>query len=292
MAAPAAVGTAYVIVRAVTNRVRPEIAKAFSGVTKVGDEAGEGIGQGFTRGFRRTVTNSLSDTLSNSFAGIAQEGLAAKDTFQSLVRTSNVLGPAIVGLVGGLASLVNGFIALGGAVLAATPSLVVIPGILASIGIAAVAVGLAFRGVFQAIGERSREAGGSARSAARDLDPLKDRIADINQEIKQLEADFPNRLAEAYKDLEEATFRADRAQRSYRNAQEATEAAKQAVNRALEAQTNAQERTRRALEGLNSAREEAAERIQQLRFQLEGGVLSEKRARLEFEKNRDSLQRV
>jgi hypothetical protein len=64
------------------------------------------------------------------------------------------------------------------------------------------------------------------------------------------------------------------------------------TERATRTYNEAQRRSLRALDNLNKAREDAKEKIQQLRFELEGGAISERKARLEFEKARDSLQRV
>jgi hypothetical protein len=51
----AVVGDAYVVVRALTNRVRPEIQKAFSGLDDIGRRAGEDISNALTE----SVTNNM-----------------------------------------------------------------------------------------------------------------------------------------------------------------------------------------------------------------------------------------
>jgi hypothetical protein len=84
-------------------------------------------------------------------------------------------------------------------------------------------------------------------------------------------AELEKRYTDAADAETDAAIAAERAERNYQNSVKATE---------------------KALEGVTQAREEAKEAIQQLRFELEGGVISEKKARLEFEKARDSLQRV
>jgi hypothetical protein len=46
----AVVGEAHVIVRAITNRVRPDIQKAFEGLDGIGEDAGRNISDSFSKG--------------------------------------------------------------------------------------------------------------------------------------------------------------------------------------------------------------------------------------------------
>ena len=49
----AVVGEAHIIVRALTNRVKPQIEDAFSGLDGIGQRAGERLGESFQRGIKR-----------------------------------------------------------------------------------------------------------------------------------------------------------------------------------------------------------------------------------------------
>ena len=78
----AVVGEAHVIVRAITNRVKPDIERAFSGLDRIGEREGNKISEAFDRGL-----NSGGGRRGSIFGGkFAAEAEAARVKFQKLVQ--------------------------------------------------------------------------------------------------------------------------------------------------------------------------------------------------------------
>jgi phage-related protein len=267
----AVVGEARIIVRAITNRVKPDIEAAFAGLDRIGEREGARISEGFNRGLKRNTDNDL---FSRAFLASAEQ---ARQTLNRLVTVGYFLGPAISGVVGAIGSLGAGFVSLVAVLGAATPALAAIPALLASIGLAALTARLAFSGVAAALQAGIKAQKGGA-STAKAVESAEKRLAKARLNLARILEDRPDQ-EKAIKD-------------SVKDAADSAADAALQETRAQKTYVDAQKRTKRALEDLNEARAEAVEKIQQLRFEVEGGAISEKKARLEFEKARDALQRV
>jgi phage-related protein len=267
----AVVGDAYIVVRAITNRVRDDIQKELNGVSGDADRAGNDVGNSFSRGFQRATSRGLFDSK------FAREAETARKTLNRLIQTGFFLGPAISGLVGAVGSLGAGLATLTTIAGAAAPSLIALGGAFAALIQGAGVLRLAFGGVGNAISAGSRATGGAANNtrqleaAQKRLLESKKALDEFYEEADQRRIEATRRSQDAQDNLADAIIGAERTERSYFRAQKAA---------------------RDALEDVTKAREEAREAIQQLRFELEGGAISEKKARLEFEKARDALQRV
>lgn len=270
----AVVGEASIIVRAVTNRIRPDIERAFSGLDAIGEREGAKISNAFSRGLK-SGGGGDGKIFSAKFLGEAE---AARRAFNKLVQVGYFLGPAISGVVGAIGALGAGLVSLVSILGAATPALFAVAGALASVGIAAVTAKLAFGGVGAALQAGIKAQKGSVNNT-RAIEQAENRLADARVRLRRLLNE------EQYERIAEAQRRAADAENSAVDAQISS-------IRSVRAYNDAQKRTKKALEDLNDARDEAREKIQQLRFEVEGGAISEKKARLEFEKARDALQRV
>lgn len=278
----AVVGEAKVIIRAVTDRLRPEIVDAFRGVNRDVENAGREAGERYTQGLTRAIGRGggVGDTVLNKF--FSREYLARAEQARQTLRTFNLatilVTTGIVGLIGSIGSLLGPLTALVAALSQASKTLIVIPAIIASVGQAAITLGAAFRGVGAAISSGLQAQQAAGRSLAAEEQALR-RLRDARLALKRLiEEEKPEALAEARQNAADA---ADRAADALRGAE-----------RAERNYFDAQEEVLDATNALNDAREEAKERLQQLRFATEGAAISEKRARIEFEKARESLQRV
>lgn len=267
----AVVGDAYIVVRAITNRVRDDIQKELNGVSGDADRAGNDVGNSFSRGFQRATSKGIFDTK------FAREAENARKKLNRLIQVGFFLGPAISGVVGAIGSLGAGLVTLTSIVGAAVPSLIALGGALAALVQGAGVLKLAFGGVGNAISAGSK-ATGAATNNTRQLEAAQKRLAEAQKALEEFYEESIDRRIEATRrsqdaqdNLADSVIGAERTERSYFRAQKAA---------------------RDALEDVTKAREEAREAIQQLRFELEGGAISEKKARLEFEKARDSLQRV
>ena len=271
----AVVGEAHVIVRAITNRVRDDIQKEFNGIDTISRQAGRRIGDSFAAGLGDGVDRRAGGGLfSPSFRRAAE---AARLRLNSLITIGYSLGPAISGVVGAIGALGVSLVTLVAALSAATPALFALGGAFAALVIGAGTLRLAFGGVGAAISAGGKAAGGAA-SNTRALERAERALADAIRRRNEF-------LIEADKMREEA-------ERAAIDAVDALVDAQENLKRSERAYTRLVRRSLEAQEDVTKAREDAKEALQQLRFELEGGAISEKKARLEFEKARESLQRV
>jgi hypothetical protein len=273
----AVVGSAEIIVRAITTGVKSDIEKAFNSSDTIAERAGANAGSSFSRGFRKgggdpafLFGKSISEGDLNRFT-------EARKRFMSLVRAGYVLAPAITAVGGAIGALVGGLGTIISLTAAATPALLGLSGAFLAVGAAAAVLKATFGGVGEAI-KAGAKVSASGADNAEALARANERLADAYYNLDEVARENAKRKADAVEaesdaatSVADAAIAVERAERSYQGAVKNTE---------------------KALEDVTKAREEAKEAIQQLRFELEGGVISEKKARLEFEKARESLQRV
>lgn len=205
----AVVGDAYIVVRAITTGFQRDVERAFRGMPNLGNEQGREMGEQFSRGFQRSVGSGGG--FSKAFKNIAREASAARQEFQRLIRVSYTLGPALASIVGGVGSLIGGFVSLGSAVAGAIPSLVVIPGIIAAAIQSVLTLGLAFSGVFAAISAGQKKQAASSAKVEKDLSGYRRRIADAERNLartiernRETLVDANRRVTEAQQDLTKA----------------------------------------------------------------------------------------
>lgn len=270
----AIVGSAEIFVRAVTTGFKEDVKRGLSGLDDVGDKQGASVGNSFSRAFTRNATGSITDLFS---AGFTKSIMDAREGFRALTTQSYFMGAGMTALAATIGAVVGGIGVLIGIVAAASPVLLGFGNILGAVAVGAAILKTVFKGVGEAISNQTKGINAAADAAER-LHDAENAQADATYAYNQLVKD----QAKALKDLEEkrndaanavvdANIAAERAERGYQDSVKETE---------------------KAIKEVTLAREQAKEAIQQLRFELEGGVISEKKARLEFEKARESLQRV
>lgn len=271
----AIVGSAEIVVRAVTRGVKDDIKKGLSGLDGIGNDAGNSVGDNFSKGFSRGFGRNAANLL--DVGPILANAEAAREQFASLQKASFVLGAALTAVGGILGTVAGGIGILAATAIAASPGLLGLVGIFGAIAVAAAMLRGIFSGVGDAIKQQTDKIGAAADETERKRE-ADERLGDAEYALGELIKEQARDLAaleERYKDATDAQADAaiavERSERTYQTAVKGTE---------------------KALQEVTQAREEAKESIQQLRFELEGGVISEKKARLEFEKARDSLQRV
>ena len=221
----AVVGDAYIVVKAITTGFENDVRRAASGINLGSD--GRAVGESFTKGFN----NGISKGLGKKFNFSAGEADAARRAFQTLIRTNFALTASIGPLISSIGALGGGLVSLASSLLAAAPASVVFATALTSIGIAAVGLLGALKGVGAAI-----SAGSKARKGS-----VKDTVAEEAAIKRVLSA--TRRLTEAQYEFAKATAAAN-------------------------------------------------EEIQQLGFDAEDAAIAEKKAAIELEKARETLQRV
>ena len=319
----AVVGDAYIVVKAITSGFERDVRRSLNGID-IGSD-GQSIGESFTKGFN----NSISKGLGKKFNFSADEAAAARATFQSLVRTNFTLTASIGPLISSLGSLGGGFVSLISIVGAATPALVVLPGILTAIGLAAITTVAALGGVGKAVSaglnqqkKATQEDTTAKIAAARRIEDIEKRLDGLRTDSFRLERDRLKDLAEADKDKAEAAI--DAAEREKDAIEDKAQVVEDAVKREkdaiadkaaavqeaavreeeadkrlslvkeknTEAMIDANNRLKEAQIDLTKALEDGREEIQQLGFDAEDAALSEKRASITLEKARETLQRT
>jgi hypothetical protein len=271
----AVVGEAHVIVRAITNRVRPDIQRAFEGLDGIGERYGRDISNSFSRG----LSSGDKDRGGLFSAKFRKEAEDARLGLQRLITTGYFLGPAFTALAGAIGAVGGGLLTLGATAAAvAAGGLVAMTATLGAVAQAALTAKLAFSGVSEALKAGLKTQKGSIAND-KAIAAARRRVSDATLKLKRLQtegkpellAQLAKRQLDAEENLADAKISASRSERTYRDAQEASN---------------------KATQQLNKTREEAKEKLQQLRFETEGAAISEKKARLEFIKARDALQRV
>jgi hypothetical protein len=273
----ALVGEAHILVKAITTGVQKDIDDAFSGADSSGDRAGAKAGRAFSRGFKnqsdgRILFGKFYDA--KALAGLQK----TRQRFLDLNATAYLLSVGIVAVTGVLGSLIGGL-----GVVAAVIAASVAPAFLGLVGILGTIVAIAgtLKAVFSGVGDALEAQGKSTEGAAERAKAL----ARATRDLEDAKYNYNETVKQTEKRTKQAADAIENAADSEVNARRSVEAAERSYQDSVEA-------TEDALEDVTKAREEAKEAIQQLRFELEGGVISEKKARLEFEKARDSLQRV
>lgn len=265
----AELGTAYVVVRALTNKVEDDIRKGFSGADRVSQDAGKRSADGFRKGWK---SRDLGIT------DLERDAEKARLTLRRLTLVNYFLTPAIIGVVGAIGALGAGLAILSTVLSRAIQSSVALGSALSAVLQTAVVVKVGMGGVAEAFKALKKQEDEAAKSS--------DRIAAALKRVEQARIRLRNIIdKEAPEKLAEARERAAEAERGAANALLSSQRATRTYN-------DAQKETLEALEDLNKARDRAREKIQQLRFEVEGAAISERRARLSFERARDSLQRV
>jgi hypothetical protein len=274
----AIIGEAHIQIRADTDKIRDDIRNGFRGAQADAERAGRESGSAFSRGFLNGGKSKTGGLFSKKFEGEAE---AARKKLQGLIVLGNFLGPAITGAAGAISALGGGLVSLGAAAAQAGPALMVLPGAFAALIQSAITLKLAFSGVGAAISAGMKVPGGGA--------------AKVKKDAKQVEEAL-NKVAEARRKLQKViNDNAQKRQDAIEDALDAQDGINDAIYAAGTADRDyakAQMKTRDAVAALSQARREATEDLQQLRFETEGSVLSEKRAELQLEKTRETLQRV
>jgi phage-related protein len=260
----AIVGTAFVVVRALTDQVKRDIRSGFAAAEPVAEAEGRKIGQTLSDGVREGMKSggggggkTLLDAILGS--GFAREAKAANDAWVTLLDTGYALGPAIAVAVSAISSLVVSLGTLIAQLAAATPALFVFASGVSAVVQAAGVLKLAFAGVGAAISQGVKAAatgGGNAAAAtaanARRVEDARRRLALAIEAAAEAEERANRRVIESFKDYQDAAMDVEKAIRDLAKARrQAAEDAQQLNFDAEEAALNEQE----ALYALQDARE-------------------------------------
>ena len=146
------VGSVYIRVRAITDKVAPDIQKAFSSLNAGAvASAGENVGKTFSKAIGKNINGNVFTKVGEALSSLGGEAGTARNSLYEFTKAGNIGGVAIATLLGSISSLIGGFAGLGGAVLGAIPSIMGLVGALVTLK-AGIAVGqLALEGIMGAV---------------------------------------------------------------------------------------------------------------------------------------------
>lgn len=299
----AVIGDAYIVVRAITSGFENDVRRGVRGIDLKGD--GKSVAGSFARGF----SSGIGDDLGGSFAKFRKEAEAARVQFQSLVRTSFTLTAALGPLIAGIGSLATGFVSLVSILGAATPSLVVLPGILTAVGLAAAGTAAAFSGVGKAVSAGLQNASKAAVDNSAAIVAANRRVEDAQERLDKLrnvdspraardalrrqqeaEENLRDTIIEARRDEEEALENIEEVRA--RNAELAEEAAQRIADAEADASAATLDAARdeeEAIRRLSRVKEENTERLVEANRRLEEAQNDLTKA---LEKGREEVQQL
>jgi hypothetical protein len=148
----ALVGEAHIIVRAITTGVASDIKKGFNNIDdSVGGRAGRDLGRSFFRGFNESESGNIFGRIRDGLQTLAPDADAARESFRGLVKTGYYLQTGLSVLVGAIAAVGGGLVALAGSAGAALPSFVSLLNIMVGLKIGMGVAKFALGGVSEAV---------------------------------------------------------------------------------------------------------------------------------------------
>lgn len=223
----AVIGEASIVIRAVTAGFEKDAKKALKSIN-----AGGGGGGG------------------NAFSKLGNDAENARLKFNKLTKAGYVLAPAIAGTVGAVGDLAMGLFAVGSAVGAATPALIVLPGLLTAIAQAGIAAKLAFGGVGKAVSAllKQKTAGGGGtndnavadarKRLAKTYQTAADQMAAANDKVRRAQEKLNNAYKKGAEALQQLGFDSEEAAIAQANAAIELERAQETLARVQDLSPN------------------------------------------------------
>jgi hypothetical protein len=219
------VGSAYIIVHALTDKINDDLKKGFKGSDREIERTGQRTGEAFTRGFSRSVrgANNVFSKFSRGIKLAIPDAEASRLQYTKLVRISYAIGPPIAILVGGIGSLVGGLGALVGSAGAAASTAVVLGNVFAALRIGMAAAKLALNGVSEALGKLNQQASGGGavdnsrqiedaeRNLARVIESTRERLANANKTVERAQLALNEALKAGREEIQQIGFQAEEA---------------------------------------------------------------------------------
>ena len=232
----AVVGTAYVVVQAITSGFTQQVQDALQGLNQQGSTAGTTLGQSFSKGAAQ---------------GLSSTQQAALDTYRginALIEQSYYMQSAFVAVGQSLSVAASGLFAFGSQAAAMAPSLIVLPSMFMAIAQAAVVLKLAFSGIGAAIGSLTKKTKGVNQMPA--LLEAASAAQDRYTRAKRNTEDAGKRLIEVYDDelerIQQLKFSSEGAALSQKKAAIELEKARETLARVQDLPPNS--RARRSAE--------------------------------------------
>jgi hypothetical protein len=176
----AILGSATILVRAITTGVEKDLKKTFENVSKEAEAAGKKAGESYNKGLKSggRKNSGFFDDFSRSIGRLQNQTKGALSNLNMIETGFLNIGGVLTPLLGGIGALVTSLGALVGVLGAVGASSMAAVGALASLGAGAFAAKFALGGVGQAVSQASKATGGLSKS-----------IKSIREELQQLTFD-------------------------------------------------------------------------------------------------------
>lgn len=147
------VGSVYIRVKAITDKVAPDIQKAFAGLGNDSSisKSGADLAGNLNRAISKNLDPNVFSKIGAALGDFGGEAGSAREKLYTLTRGFNIGGTGAATLIGALSSLVGGLGGLAGAALGAAPAVMGLVGAFVSLKVG-IAVGeMALNGIAQAV---------------------------------------------------------------------------------------------------------------------------------------------
>lgn len=173
----AVIGNAEVIISPITKGFEAKLRRDLQGISGMlnGNRAGQNFGETFQRGFNSSISKNPMGKFADGLRNMAPEAEAAREKFQSLVRTGYVLQGVIGPLIGGLSSLVVSLGTLVGTVGKAVPAVAALANGFVALKVAMAVVKFGFGDIASAVKQATDPTKAMGKS-----------IAELREEFQQL----------------------------------------------------------------------------------------------------------
>jgi hypothetical protein len=229
----AEVGSVYIRVRALTDKVAPDIQKAFSSINpSTLASTGENLGKSLSNSISKNINGNVFDKIGKSLADFGGEAGSARNKLYELTKSGYISGTALTVVLGAVSSLIGGLAGLVGAVGGAIPAVMGLVGAFVSLRVGLAVGQLALSGISQAVNaaiSQQKSYAMSVAQSAKQIRDLKFALEDANHAVGRANLNFEQARANLLRtqDLPASSFARREALQQYADAELALREAKQ-----------------------------------------------------------------
>lgn len=253
----AVVGDAYIVVRALTDKVEGDIRRGFSGVDGAGRRAGESMGEAFTKGFNQNADQNVFGRFIDGLNKMAPGAEQVRKQFQQLAARSYMVGTALAQILGAISALIGGLVALGGAAGGAIATFAVLGNVFAAFALAMISAKLALGGVGKALGAVNNQGGGAGdaaraaalqrvtdaeRALAQTIENNRETLVDANNAVRDAQLALNDAIKQGQEEIQQLGFDAEEAAISEQRAAIELEKAREVLARVQDLPPNSRAR--------------------------------------------------
>lgn len=247
------VGSAYIHVHAITDKVDGEIRKGFSNInTNFAGNAGKKMAKSFSHGFQSSSSKNVMGKFADGLKEIAPKAEKTRKHFANLVRTGYFLNGALGGIIGGLSAVGGGLTALIGAAGGASASLIVLANGGFAMAAGMVAAKIALGGVGKALSALNKQGKGAADNTkqiedaetnlARVIESNREALIEANNDVRDAQLALNQAIKDGAEEIQQLGFSAEEAALSESKAALELEKARETLMRVQDLPPNSRAR--------------------------------------------------